>query len=145
MDAAEQSQPRRVVSRIRPAAYHLLGSTLVAGLGTLLLVWLWYPYPHNRLAGGLQLMAIMLSVDIVLGPVLTLVVAAPGKLVRALARDMAVIVVVQLFALGYGLHVLAAARPIGLVFEVDQMRVVSAADIDPDMLGQAPPALRSLP
>jgi len=78
--------------------------------------------------------------------VLTLVVAAPGKFLRALARDMTVIVIVQMAAFGYGLHVLASARPIGLVFEVDQMRAVSAADVDPDTLAEAPlPALRSLP
>jgi hypothetical protein len=47
---------------------------------------------------------------------------------------MTMIVAAQLVAL----HVLAAARPIGLVFEVDQMRVVSAADVDPDLLTQAP-------
>jgi hypothetical protein len=128
---------------VRPAAFHLLGSAVAAGLGTLTLVLLWYPYPHYSLAGGLALMAIMLSVDIVLGPVLTLVVATPGKRVRVLARDMAVIVAIQLLAFGYGLHVLAEARPIGLVFEVDQMRAVSAADVDPDLLPEAPPPLRS--
>jgi len=146
MAALEGSRQKRVTSRVGPALLHLLGSTVVAGLGTLVLVALWYPYPHYRLAGGLELMAIMLSVDIVLGPVLTLVAAAPGKLLRVLARDMAMIVAVQLSAFGYGLNVLAAARPIGLVFEVDQMRVVSAADVDPDLLGQSPvPQLRSLP
>jgi hypothetical protein len=134
----------RIASRARPTVVHLLCSALVAGVGTLLLLWLWYPQPYATLSGGRQLLAILLTVDIVLGPVLTFVVAAPGKLVRVLARDMAVIVAVQLAALGYGVHVLAQARPIGLVFEVDQMRVVSAADVDAEALANAPPALREL-
>ena len=38
----------------------------------------------------------------------------------------------------------ALARPVALVFEVDLLRLVSAADIDPNSLAQAPPALRRL-
>ena len=135
---------RRVVSRFRPVSMHLLSSAVVAGLAAFMVVGLWYPYPYSALAGGFELLAILLSVDIVLGPVLTFVAATPGKPLRVLARDMVVIVSTQLLALGYGFHVLAAARPVGLVFEVDQMRVVSAADIDPATLADAPPALREL-
>jgi hypothetical protein len=138
-------EPARVRSRLRPALFHLLGSTLVAGLGTFALVRLWYPPPFASLAGGLELLVMIVAIDVLLGPVLTLVVASPGKLVRVLARDLAVILAVQLAALGYGLYTVAIARPIGLVFEVDQMRVVSAAEIDPVLLAEAPPALRTLP
>jgi hypothetical protein len=133
-----------VGSRVRPAVLHLLGSTLVAGVGTLALVWLWYPPPFARLSGGLELLTLLITVDVVLGPALTLVVASPGKPLRVLVRDLAVILLVQLAALGYGLYTLAVARPVGLVFEVDHFRVVSAADIEPALLAGAPPSLRDL-
>jgi hypothetical protein len=82
MSAREWTKSAWIVSRIRPALYHALGSAMAAGQCTLPLARLWSPHPHNRVAGGLKLMAIMVSVDIVLGPVLTLVIAAPGKLIR---------------------------------------------------------------
>jgi hypothetical protein len=136
--------PRHAWLRLRPALIHLVASALVAGLGTYALVRLWYPAPYASLAGGLQLLGLLITVDVVLGPALTLVVANPGKPVRVLARDLAVILLVQLAALAYGLYTLALARPVGLVFEVDQFRVISAADIEPVMLADAPPALREL-
>jgi hypothetical protein len=139
-----ETAPAIVHSRLRPAFLHFLGSTLVAGLGSLGLVRLWYPAPYTSLAGGLQLLGLLVGVDVVLGPLLTLVVASPGKRLRVLARDLAVILVVQLAALGYGMYTLAIARPVGLVFEVDHFRVVSIAEIDPATLADAPPALREL-
>lgn len=136
--------PAVVTGRTRPALGHLLASLLVAGLGSFVLVRLWYPSPYDVLAGGLHLLALLVVVDVVLGPALTFVVATPGKKRRTLVLDMAVIAAVQLAALGYGLYTLAIARPVGLVFEVDQFRVVSAADVQLAQLPQAPPGLREL-
>jgi hypothetical protein len=51
---------------------------------------------------------------------------------------------VQLAALGYGLHTIALARPVLLSFEIDRFRVVSAADINSELLSQAPLGLREL-
>jgi len=64
----------------------------------------------------------------------------PGR-----ARNIGAIVLAQLLAFGYGVFSIAQARPVHLVFEVDRFRVVSAADIDPAQLPQAPPGLRQLP
>jgi hypothetical protein len=133
-----------VGSRWRPAAWHLLTGTLLVGACTAGLVLLWYPPPYAALAGGLALMKLLVGVDVVLGPLLTFVVAKPGKPLRVFARDLAVILVAQLAAFVFGLYTLAVARPIGLVWEVDQFRVVAAADVDPASLGDAPAPLRSL-
>jgi hypothetical protein len=71
-------------------------------------------------------------------------VASPGKAWRVFARDLTVIVCFQLAAFGYGIYTIALARPVALVFEVDLMRVVSAADIEPGSESNAPPPLRRL-
>jgi hypothetical protein len=136
--------PRQVKQRVRPALLHLLGSLCIVGLVTVLLVRLWFPTPYSKLSGGLELLVLLMVVDVVLGPVLTLVVAAPGKPMRVLARDLAVILAVQLTAFGYGLYTMALARPVGLVFEVNHMRLISSADIDPDLLHSAPAGMREL-
>jgi len=131
--------------RLQCAMWHALGSASVALLVAALVLGLWYPPPYATLAGGLELLAILVGVDVVLGPLLTAVVAHPAKPRKGLARDIGAIVLVQLLALGYGVFTIAQARPVHLVFEVDRFRVVSAADIDLAQLPQAPPGLRQLP
>lgn len=142
---ASATDPARVVrSRWTPALIHLLVSVVLVGLGTYLLVRLWYPDPFAQLAGGLSLLALLIGVDLALGPTLTLVAATPGKHRRVFARDLIFIAIVQATGWGYGVHSLAVARPVGLVFEVDQMRLVSAADVPEFMLAEAAPEFRSL-
>lgn len=141
---AEGAAGRAVVSRWRLALLHLAGSVGVVGLVTFALVRLWFPVPYSKLSGGLELLGLLLVVDVVIGPVLTAVAASPGKPMHVLARDLVVILVMQLGAFGYGLYTLAVARPVGLVFEVNHLRVISSADIDPDLLREAPADMRRL-
>ena len=136
-------QPRR--SRFVAAGVHLAISALVAALVSLLVFRLWYPSPYATLAGGIGLFVLVVGVDIVLGPLLTLVAASPTKSRSELTMDLCLIGFVQMAALGYGVHTMAQARPAHLVFEVDRFRVVTAADFESDALAEAPPALRELP
>jgi len=133
-----------MAGRWQPALLHLAGSVGVVGLVTFALVRLWFPAPYAKLSGGLELLGLLLAVDVVIGPVLTAVAASPGKPVRVLARDLLVILALQMGAFGYGLYTLAVARPVGLVFEVNHLRVISSADIDPDLLREAPADMRRL-
>lgn len=50
-----------------------------------------------------------------------------------------IVVFIQCAALLYGLHVLAEARPIALIYEVDRFRVISRADIYEVELNEIPP------
>lgn len=131
--------------RIRAAGAHLLASALVATIASFVVFKLWYPPPLSTIAGGSALFLILVSVDVTLGPALTAVIASPSKPRSEFVRDLAVIVVVQLSAFAYGLYTMALARPVALAFEVDRMRVVTAADVDPTLLDGAPPGLRELP
>ena len=117
---------------------------LVAAAVSVLVFKVWYPSPYASIAGGLSLFALLISVDVVVGPALTAVAASPGKRHTEFMRDLAVIVVLQLAALTYGVYSLALARPVAVVFEVDRMRVVTAADIEPELLRLAPPEMRAL-
>lgn len=137
------SNPSR--RRLRLSAIHLLISLALAASALVLVLFAWYPEPYWVIAGGLGLFWLLVVVDVVVGPALTLVVAAPTKDWRELRRDLAVIGVLQLTALCYGLHTIASARPVHLAFEVDRFRVVSAADIESERLVDAPASLRALP
>jgi hypothetical protein len=131
--------------RLNASGLHLLASLVLAALVSALVFGIWYPSPYAAVAGGTSLFVLLVSVDVVMGPALTAVIASPSKPVAEFRRDFALIVLLQLAALGYGLYTMALARPVHMAFEVDRLRVVVAADIDPAALPNAPPALRRLP
>ena len=104
----------------------------------------WYPPPFATVAGGFALFMILIGVDVVVGPMLTLIVASPGKPSVVLRRDIAAILFCQAVALCYGIYSLAEARPVLLAFEVDRFRVLVANDIDAALLGEAPAEVRTI-
>ena len=111
---------------------HLSGSAaaLTVVLGGL---WLgWYRWPGWYLASALHVAGILVMVDLVLGPTLTLVVASPGKRRAELARDIGIIVLVQLAALVYGGLTLWLGRPLYYTFSVARLELVQAADLKPE-------------
>ena len=132
-------------SRLRAAGIHLLICLAVAALAAALVFGLWYPWPYRVAAGGQGLFVLVVSVDLILGPLLTLTVFNVAKTRSHLRRDLAVIRALQLAALVYGLSTVYAARPVALVFEVDRFRVVNAANVHAPELPQAPEAFRRLP
>lgn len=134
-----------VLRRLRAAGLHLAASAIVVGAVATLVFGVWYPGPLRDLSGGLTLFLILAGVDVTLGPLLTAVVFNPAKSLRELRIDLAVIVVVQLCALGYGVWTMAVARPVLLAFEVDLFRVVTAVDVVDEQLPEAPQTLRTLP
>ncbi len=132
-------------SRFRAAGIHLLISLAVAGVAAWLVFGLWYPYPYREISGGRELFFIVMAVDVIMGPLLTLSVFNRNKPPRELRRDLAVIGVLQMAALAYGLWTVSVARPVHLVFELDRFRVVHAIEVDPAELLQASPEMRQLP
>lgn len=127
------------------AIAHLCINLLVAVLAAALVLLVWYPHPYPDLMGGLRLLFLIIVVDIVCGPVLTAVLANPAKPKREMITDLALVATIQLAALIYGLHTVATARPVWVVFEVDRFVAVSAAEIDESKLPEAQERFRKLP
>lgn len=127
------------------AAVHLGISLGLAALAAALVFGVWYPYPYREISGGRDLFLLVVSVDVVMGPFLTLAVFNRSKPLKELRRDLAIIAVMQLAALSYGLWTVAVARPVHLVFEADRFRVVHAIEIDPKRLSEAPAEWQQLP
>lgn len=88
---------------------------------------------------------LLVSVDVVLGPLLTFAVYSRAKATWKLVADLVVIAALQLSALGYGLFTVFVARPVHLVWELDRMRVVHAADVPLELLSKAPANLQTMP
>lgn len=132
-------------ARLQAAGIHLCISLGIAALAATLVFALWYPYPYRDLSGGRELFSMLVAIDVILGPLLTLAFFNIKKTRKQLIFDLSLIGLVQLSALGYGLWTVFEARPVHMVYEYDRFRVAHAADIDPKLLPQAPPALQQLP
>ncbi len=131
--------------KLRAAGIHFALCMAVAVLAGVVVFELWYPAPYGEISGGRSLFMLVVSVDVVLGPLVTAVVFNRRKPRRELRRDLGVIVAIQLAALGYGLWTVFIARPVHLVFEYDRFRVVHALEVAPQELGQAPAGVDALP
>lgn len=131
------------MSRWKAASIHLSISVVVGFLVVALLFLVWYPQPYFDASGGQQLIIILLGVDLVLGPLLTLVLFKSGK--KGMLFDLCMIGIVQASALIYGLHAIALARPAFIVAAVDRFNVVAANDLDPsDLAKGTQPEYRSV-
>lgn len=131
----------RLAWAARFAAAHLLGSVVLAGLAALLIFAVWYPRPYMHLSGGDTLFWLIVGVDVICGPLLTLILFTPSKPRAELARDFALVVMVQLGALGYGLYTLWVARPLFLVAEMDRFKVIAFGQIRSEDQAALPEAL----
>lgn len=123
------------IDRLKAGAIHLGISAVIATLSACLIFLVWYPAPLARIQGVDDVVMLMMVVDVLLGPVLTVAVFRRGK--RGLTFDLAVIALLQAVALLYGLHTIFIARPVRIVFNVDRFDVVAAVDIDVESLARA--------
>lgn len=121
--------------RYRAFLYHLSLSAVAASIALLLVFIFWYPYPLAEAVGATNIFLILLGVDVVLGPLLTLLVAKEGK--KSLKFDLGVIVIIQLAAFIYGMSVMAAGRPVWIVFTKDRFDLVQAHEIEKNNIGAA--------
>jgi hypothetical protein len=115
--------------RLQAFSLHLLASITVLALVLGGLYLGWYQWPGWYLSNALKVAPILASVDLALGPLLTLMIANPRKARRELARDIGIIVAVQLAALSYGASTLWRGRPLYYAFSEDRLQLVQASDL----------------
>ena len=118
----------RIRAAIKAGALHFIGSTFIATLAGALVFLLWYPHPYGLLSGGLGLFLILICVDVICGPLLMVIIYNPKKSRRELFIDISCVILIQLGALIYGMHMVYQARPLFLVHEVDRFRVIGKPD-----------------
>jgi hypothetical protein len=133
--ASAEPQSRRVITRGRAFLTHLAISSAIVGAACIVIFFVWYPDPYFQAAGAWNVLRVLIGVDVVLGPLLTLIVFKPGK--RGLKFDLWFIAIVQLAALVYGLAVIHRERPYFMVFAVDRFFLLAAPDVDAVKLAEA--------
>ena len=116
------------ISRGRAFVTHLLSSAAIVSAVCVLVFFLWYPHPYFRISGAWNPLRVLIGVDLVLGPLMTLLLFKPGK--KGLWFDVCVILTVQLAAFVYGVTVIYTERPYFNVFAVDRFTVLTRSEVD---------------
>ena len=132
---APASTPRPAITRWKASGIHLVISAAMAGTLVAIMLTVWYPWPLFDIAGGSGLMIILVGVDVVLGPLITLIIFRAGK--KGLKYDIMMIAALQIAALAYGVHAVFAVRPAYLVYTIDRFDLVTAIDLEDDDLAKA--------
>ena len=131
------------LNRWQASALHLALSAAIAVLVVTLMLLVWYPQQYFKAMGGDTLILILIGVDVVVGPLITLIIFDPKK--KGLRFDLAVIAALQLAALAYGVSVMFASRPAYNAFVVDRFEVIAANAVDAESLAKAGAEYRTLP
>ena len=118
----------KVMGRFQAFAIHLMISYVVVLTFLTIMKQFWYPDFFFEASAGWGVLKILLMVDLVLGPVITLIIFKAGK--PGLKFDLGVIAALQVVALVYGGSIIFQNRPGYLVFAVDRFEVVAATAVD---------------
>ena len=124
--------------RVRYFLMHFASSILVAIVLIALVFFVWYPAPLASAEGVMTIFLMLVVIDVIVGPLLSLLVYKEGK--KTLKMDLSIIVLIQVLATGYGVYAIAQSRPAwivqaGWLFEVIPANVVDTKDqkqADPD-------------
>ncbi|MGI9259800.1 MAG: TfpX/TfpZ family type IV pilin accessory protein [Gammaproteobacteria bacterium] len=142
MTAAETSRQSVLdISKRNAFLLHLSVSALVVGAICAVIFYFWYPAPYFDAKGAGGVLRVLVGVDLILGPALTLILYKPRK--PGLLLDLSVIAAIQLGALIYGTTVIFQERPYYAVFAVDRFEVIAYRDADASMIKHD--ALRTKP
>jgi len=102
------------MSRLTAFSIHFGISLLIFAALAAIIVLVWYPGYFFALDGGWEGLRIIIGVDLVLGPVLTLIVYKAGK--PGLKTDLMLIGLFQMACLAGGMYIVWSERPLALVY-----------------------------
>ena len=118
--------------KLKAMFIHCLISLLIFSVIAYCVFDYFYPSFHLKMGGGLQGIALMFCVDVVLGPLLTFMVynKEPEKTKNKLYFDFICIGLLQIGALIYGFYTVYIERPqLVLFFEDGNATVINARDL----------------
>ncbi len=118
----------QAMSRWQAFGIHLAISTLLLLAMLTIILLLWYPGLLFSVDGGWTGLRIVIGVDLVLGPLLTLVVFKAGK--PGLKFDLSCIAIFQLVCMAAGMWIVYDERPVALVLAYDTFYSLSRDEFE---------------
>ncbi|VAW56104.1 hypothetical protein MNBD_GAMMA07-2790 [hydrothermal vent metagenome] len=120
--------------RIKAFSIHLLLSVSAISVFLYFVYFIWYPFPFDYFYTPFDVLKIVLGVDLVLGPLLTLVLYDIKKQKSELRKDIAIVVLIQLMAFMWGVHVTYSTRPVFLIFSNAKFYMFAKDELDLTLL-----------
>lgn len=108
---------------------------MIAAVVMVIVFWGWYPKPLHEAVGVTKIFLLLMAIDVTIGPVITLIIYKPDK--PSLKFDLAVVALLQLCALSYGVNTVFAGRPAFIVFSKDRFEIARASDLDANSIARA--------
>ncbi|MCK4866369.1 MAG: hypothetical protein KAT06_13210 [Gammaproteobacteria bacterium] len=112
------------MSRFKAFSIHFAISFVIFLILLYFILVQWYPEPLFSTDGGWRVIRIIIGVDLILGPLLTLIVFKSGK--PGLKFDLTMIALVQVVALSWGVWNTYNERPAALIYTLDFFTPVPA-------------------
>lgn len=106
---------------------HSLFSLVLLLIALFLVFRLWYPAPLDKAMGVGGIFWIILTIDLILGPLLTFAIFDLKK--KELKKDLLIIIIIQMSAYCFGLYTVSQGRPVFQVFVVDDIELVRQVDL----------------
>jgi len=117
-------------NKFKASLIHLALSFALVSLIIASTIYFWYPSDFLGITNYKHIALLIISIDLVLGPVLTFVVFSPKK--KSLKFDLAVIAAMQLSALAYGVHALYETHPLFITYNHKGFNIVQANEVNPN-------------
>ncbi|MEG2031435.1 MAG: hypothetical protein RR376_12400 [Janthinobacterium sp.] len=131
--------------RTRAAIIHATLSLTIAAIISAIVFRVWFRGAIADITDSNSLYWMVITVDVICGPLLLLVIWNHRKPRRELIMDATIVVAIQLAALGYGVWTIYQIRPVYIVFEADRLRMINATEVDSDDLRNGPDRWKILP
>lgn len=112
------------MSRFKAFSIHFAISFVIFLILLYFILVQWYPEPLFSTDGGWRVIRIIIGVDLILGPLLTLIVFKSGK--PGLKFDLTMIALVQVLALSWGVWNTYNERPAAIIYTLDSFTPVPA-------------------
>jgi hypothetical protein len=95
---------------------HLIVSSIIVISASLICLFIWFPSPFLKLDGTWRALLTVTIIDIIIGPLLTLLLVSSKKSLRENAIDLTIILTIQMSALSYGLFQISQERVYALIY-----------------------------
>lgn len=116
-----------MTARFKYFFWHLIISLIICSSILIFFILTSYSWPLSKSVGFWHIALILLVVDVVIGPLLSLMVYKIGK--KSLKFDLSCIIIIQLAALLFGIYSIYDARPAWIVYSVDRFELIKNTDI----------------
>ncbi len=119
-----------IKNKLKASAIHLAISAFIIGFFLLFTLTIWYPEPFFTISGLQHIILILITIDVILGPLLTFIVFKPQK--ASLKFDLTIIGFIQIIALSYGIHTIYEAHPLYIAYAIDRFTPINANEVNPE-------------